>query len=549
MHVFSQFGTMNSLNDYCDRGYVTVADTANVTEIETLGHRYKPYFNPANSRSELRWLLSRTRDPIYTHQAIYNSCTSYYELYWQNHRPSNGPQCRSLDEDLIQSAPWQRSITTGKYCHALQTTGITFKQDFFPIEPIESDLELRLTYSELMNEVIWACDAEELEIVTYRRGISRIETETVTSEWASDNLTQCNNCDNYQISEHVTHVDMYTHICTDCRDEHYTTCESCDDWIHNDYTHYHEPSGESLCESCHESRVEDESENAGYYQPAQHERYADWTPRRKNMTKYDVPVAIEIEGESNYSGSERYDALETLIDNMTTAAHQRWDDEGLDYDRCRSICSSDSDGSLTNSNGFELTTQYLRFETIKAIFASEEVQDSYRDLFDRSVMRRKQNIGLHASFPRSAVTMGALKRMNMVAEYIDTDEGEDAAMELFGRQPSSYCNNAPKCSRKVAKGAYDGVKTGSVCIRNKPNPNGLTQSERYGRVEIRFPRSHHDPIKMFQRIETTLDLIQWAIHQATPNAIKMTPAEVYNDFKAYLDRKATKATKTNQKAK
>jgi hypothetical protein len=302
-----------------------------------------------------------------------------------------------------------------------------------------------------------------------------------------------------------------------------------------------------LCESCHESREDEDDEEAGYYQPSQHERYADWTSRRKLLTKYVVPIAIEIEGESNYEGSGRYDALETLIDSMTTAAHAKWDEEGLEYDSRKSICGSDSDGSLTSSNGFELTTQYIRFETIKAIFDSQEVKTAYRDLFDRHTMTRKRNIGLHASFPRSAVTMGSLRRMNLVAEYLDTDEGEDAAYELFGRQPSSYGNNTPKNSLGVAKGKYDGIKTGSVCVRNRPDPSSITQSGKYGRVEIRFPRSHYDPIKMFKRIETTMDLIQWATEHARPNAIKATPLELFEDFKAYLTNKATKTTRTAQK--
>jgi hypothetical protein len=217
---------------------------------------------------------------------------------------------------------------------------------------------------------------------------------------------------------------------------------------------------------------------------------------------------------------------------MTSAAHDQWDNETLPYTRSRYVATSEPDGSLSNSHGFEIKTPYLRMETLRAIFTDSEVAESYESLFDDHTMRGNEAIGLHISFPHSAMNQRSIYRLTAITDYLDNDHnGQDHAKNLFGRIPGAYYNNAAKKPIKVAKGDYDGRKTGAVAIRNLSDPRARELSAKYGRIELRFPRSAWTAPSLLARLELAMSLVLWSL-EPDPNTYATAPDVL---FLNYLD--------------
>lgn len=506
---------------------------------------YKPYVNASNSRSEIRWINLHFAEDIKLWKIV-EMAQSKYELAWWNHSTMYGNYRPVFDDRCIKADNHYRRHHLNQFVQDHQTTGISFETDFFPVDPIVEDLVDRLVYSECQDQYLWDHQATEIEIVD-RNG--RGETTYADNEYIDDHLTKCSDCDRYSENCNSTDIDHYTDVCPACRDNNYTTCESCDRWIHNDNSFYSESSGEVYCERCHEEDSEDDRE---YYQPTQIERYHDWQQCRRAKTAYPVPFAIEIEGESQYSGSDKYEALERLIDEMTRAAHLQWTREGFDYSQYKSLGSSGPDGSLSNTYGFELETQYLRFETLQAMFSNRQVIDAYDDIFDQRKMNNNEAIGLHISFPESAMSRTAVLKMSAAAAHLDTDEGDTAAYEIFGRQPSAYSTNRSGNQKPVrlATGKYNGHKSGPVCIRNKAYKNGSTLTEKYGRIELRFPRSAWTAKSLLERLEAIMSFVLWAMDDQA-NALANSPQSHFDAYRAYhANRMETvKAKASRKKAK
>ena len=447
--------------------------------------------------------------------------TRPFDLSWFNHEPTRRGHQHGHDIDKIYTQEYLRKLHISKWTEQHSTFGIFFHSDFADSDTLQENLVDQIIYSDLMEETLWEKDATEIKLVVSRQ--HRTDTEYATDEWIDENLTKCSDCGHYQVNADVTEIDSYSTVCTNCLDN-YSTCEECREWTHSDNMRYCDRSGESVCESCYDNRDDEEE----YYQPAQHDRFADWTESRRRLTAYPVPLAIEIEGESNDSGQDKHDRLETLIDAMTAAAHDKWDNEGLTYTRGRYMATSKADGSLSNKYGFELITQYNRFETIQAMLTDPDTVRAYARCFDENEMKNNDRIGLHVSFPESEISTLARYRMNLVTQYLDND-GAGYARELFGRVPSAYHNNSARCPKEVASGKLDGHKTGAVSVRNKHDKKGSTPSERLGRIEIRFPRSAWTAPSLLARLELIMGLIIWARidHASTLN---MTPQEAWRAF-------------------
>lgn len=462
--------------------------------------------------------------------AVYQSYSAKYDLSWFNFQATSMVMNRRDERQITQPHESYRRSHIRQYTAQHDTNGIWFNDDFIAEDDIIDDLQDELVYSELMDETIWTDDAEEIELVHPHR--NRTSTAYATEAYINDHLTRCSDCRCYQENEHTVTVNMYHTVCTNCL-ENWTQCEECQEWTSSDESYYANDC--TLCESCHD----DHERSDRFYHPTLHDRYADWTPERQAKSAFPVPFAIEIEGESQHSGHDRYEALETIIDNMTAAAHDQWDKEELAYTRSRYVGTSEPDGSLSNSHGFELKTQYLRMETLRTIFNDSEVSAAYADIFDTDEMKQNEAIGLHISFPHSAMTQRGIFRLTTITDYLDnTTTGNEHAKTLFGRIPGAYYKNAARKPVKVTKGEYDGRKTGAVAIRNTSDAGAKDLSAKFGRIEIRFPRSAWTAQSLLARLELAMSLVLWAL-EPDPNTYLDDQESLFANYLDYHQARLT----------
>jgi hypothetical protein len=123
-----------------------------------------------------------------------------------------------------------------------------------------------------------------------------VNGETVCNDCKEDNLSVCEHCGMYILTDNAHKFDdkvwcehclreetlrcedcgeriyrdnaIYTthgdYVCQDCIEEHYVCCVNCDEFVHIDYAEYDIRSGNYYCESCWEDRYDDIIESYHY---------------------------------------------------------------------------------------------------------------------------------------------------------------------------------------------------------------------------------------------------------------------------------------------
>lgn len=73
--------------------------------------------------------------------------------------------------------------------------------------------------------------------------------------WLGDNFyctdccSWCSFCEEYH-RRGETYIEGYGWVCDDCLDDHFTYCEECNTWVHNDCSTYIEETDEYICDTC-----------------------------------------------------------------------------------------------------------------------------------------------------------------------------------------------------------------------------------------------------------------------------------------------------------
>ena len=297
-------------------------------------------------------------------------------------------------------------------------------------------------------------------------------------------------------------------ICRDAFENHYFTCDCCEEVEHQDHLNRCDSRDYEYCETCYDERVRycddcdssyDENDNCN----------CDEEPN--NLLHYRTKNKLYSHGKENailfygneiemqvYRDQSRYDIVEKF--------NECFNQEGFENIICK------HDGSLDTDKGFEMSSTNCSFEYHKETF--------WNDFFELNPAQyckayNGYQCGIHWHFNRNVFTENQLKRLNC---FYNHPKNKNLIVDIAGREGYQYCKFVPSITfDDPIRTSTDDFKYRVINFNNEDT------------IEVRIFRSNLKKISFFRYLEFVHSVNEWIRSSDQDNAENIT-WEYYFDW-------------------
>ena len=315
-----------------------------------------------------------------------------------------------------------------------------------PIE--EAGLDLIYCYEHLAFELI-----DESEV------INTTNNDTICSEAYDDHYFTCDSCEEIDHIDNERQFNNYQGIyCESCYDNQGYNCERCDEYMHENEN----------CDCDHDEDYNEDSDYLDNYRTRVFLAYLVLTEGTEIIEKLFYGIEVEL-----HARDDRYDTVEELRDCFNN-------DQIL----------FKQDGSLDTQQGFEVVSTNCSFEYHKEVFWKSFFKKSPNNLCKAW---HGKDCGLHIHFSREAFTTNQIRRLNC---FYNNSENRKLIVDIAGRDENQYCRFQPN-------------RDFNSPIKTQGEKYSVINLDNRDTIEIRIFRSNIKQISFFKYLEFVHSVNSW----------------------------------------